>query len=47
VAPAIERREQYEQVAGAVALVLLIDTGLASRLNWIGTRVSAMSCLEV
>ena len=30
VAPAFERREQHEQVGGAVALVLVIDAGRAS-----------------
>ena len=29
VAPAFERREQHEQVGGAVALVLVIDAGRA------------------
>ena len=47
VAPAFERREQHEQVGGAVALVLVIDAGRAPGFIGIGTRVSAMSCLEV
>jgi len=33
-APAFERREQHEQVGGAVGLVLVIDTGRASGLHW-------------
>jgi hypothetical protein len=46
MAPAFERREQHEQIGGAVALVLVVDTGRPSRIG-IGARVSAMSCLEV
>ena len=34
VAPAFERREQHEQVGGAVALVLVIDAGWASSFHW-------------
>jgi len=34
VAPAFERREPHEQVGGAVALVLIIDTGRPPRLHW-------------
>ena len=33
VAPAFERREQHEEVGGAVALVLVIETGRASRFH--------------
>ena len=33
VAPALEWREQHEQVGGAVALVFVIDTGRLSRLH--------------
>ena len=33
VAPAFERREQHEQVGGAVAFVLVIDAGWPSRLH--------------
>ena len=33
VAPAFERREHHEQVGGAVALVLVIDTGRTPRFH--------------
>ena len=47
VAPAFERREQHEQVGGAVALVLVSTRAARPGFIGIGTRVSAMSCLEV
>ena len=48
VAPAFERRNHHEEIGGAIALVLIIDAGRASRsFIEIGTRVSAMLVLLV
>ena len=47
MAPAFERREQHEQVGGAVALVLVIERAGRPGFIGIGSRVSAMSCFEV
>jgi len=48
VAPAFERSKHHEEIGGAIALVLVIETGRAVPLSsGPGTRVSAMSCFEV
>src|SRR6516164_10897843 len=47
VAPAFERSKHHEEIGGAIALVLVIETAGRPGFIGIGTRVSAMSCFEV
>ena len=47
VAPAFERSKHHEEIGGAIALVLVIETGRRPAFIGVGTRVSAMSCFEV
>ena len=44
--PALQRGEHHEQVGPSVALILIIMPSGVSGFTAMGTRVSAMSCLD-
>ena len=46
-APAFERSKHHEEIGGAVALVLVVKTGRASRFHRHRHGSSATSCFEV